>query len=260
MSLETIFSKQFVFKSFDHALMGIVVFSATDHKVRMANSMFLRMAARKEDEMPGLPLADAMPEIAQAIRPEFSGIWQTGQPCFANEVSASLHRRGKDETAYFNLIFQPLDYSEGIVTDIVVVINEVTEVVRARQQSLENEETFRSLISQSSTPMAILTGTDWVIALANDAILNDHWGRSWTDVKEGKLLEVFPELASGNFHELLSKAYNTGIPHIEKEYAVAIRNSPCSYADLAFTPLMTKDNTPFGILLTVNDVSGKVRN
>lgn len=259
MSLETIFSKQFVFKGVDHAL-GIVIFSAADLRVRMANSIFAQIVERSEDKMVGLPLADAMPEVAQAIRPEFSGIWQTGQPCFANEVSASVHRYGKAETAYFNLVYQPLDYSDGVITDILVVISEVTELVRAREQFQEREDTFRSMIAQSPIPMAILTGPDWIIALANNAMLADYWGRLWGEVKERKLLEIFPELASRGFHELLSKVYNTGIPHIEKDSAVAIRNSPCSFVDLAFTPLMKKDHTVYGILLTVNDVSGKVRN
>ena len=259
MSLETTFSKQFAFNGIDHALVGIVIFSAADHRVRMANSMVVRMAGHSEDTIVGLPLVEAMPEVAHAIRPEFPVIWHTGQPCLANEVCASVHRQGEVETAYFNLVYQPLKNSDGVITDILVVITEVTKLVRTREDAQSTEDTFRSTIAQSPIPMAILRGPDWVVDLANDAILVDYWGRRWEDVKARKLLEVFPELVSGDFHELLSKVYNTGIPHIEKDRAVAIRNSPCSFVDLAFTPLMKKDNTIYGVLLTANDVSGKVR-
>ena len=52
----------------------------------------------------------------------------------ANDVCVSAHRQGEAETACFNLVYQPLKNSDAVITDILVVITEVTELVRTREE------------------------------------------------------------------------------------------------------------------------------
>ena len=64
MRLETTFSKRFAFNGINHALVGIVIFTASDHRGRMSDSMFVRMVGRSEDTRVGLPLVYPMTEEA----------------------------------------------------------------------------------------------------------------------------------------------------------------------------------------------------
>jgi PAS domain-containing protein len=115
------------------------------------------------------------------------------------------------------------------------------------------------MVSQSPIAMAILRGTNWIIELANEAILKDFWHRSWEDVRERKFFEVFPELTSHCFPELFLKVFTTGVSHGEKERPVVFKGSSYSFVDFEFSPLRDADGSVFGILVTVYDVSEKVK-
>ena len=258
MGLEAVLSKEFLVEGFARAP-GIAIFSIENFIVRMANPSYLQMVDKREGQMVGMPLFDVMPEAREVLAPLFADVIRTGKSFNRYGVETTMRRDGKIETAYFDQIYQPLRSSEEDITDIMVVANDVTHLVRSKPGVQENEEKFRLMVSQSPIAMAILRGTDWIIELANDAILKNFWARTWDDVKDRKFFEVFPELTNHLFPEHFRKVFTTGVSHNEKERAVITKGSPYSFVDFEFSPLRNVDGSVFGILVTVYDVTEKVR-
>jgi len=76
------------------------------------------------------------------------------------------------------------------------------------------------------------------------------------------LLEVFPELLDQPYPALLQSVMETGMSYSDKE-AEAVVDGPggkqTHYLDFEYAPLFNLDRTVSGIMVTVNDVTEKVK-
>ncbi len=60
------------------------------------------------------------------------------------ETPATFHRQdGTKETVYFNFIYQPYREMDGQISGVLVIANDVTQQVKAKQQLVESDERFR---------------------------------------------------------------------------------------------------------------------
>jgi hypothetical protein len=258
MNLETVFSKEFLLEGFMQAPVAMAIFDADDYTVRLANQQYLQMVDRSESELIGRPLFEVFPESASG-KPLLDDVLKTGKPFCGSEVETHIRRQGRTERASFNISYQPLQGKNGSIEGVMVVATDVTHLVQSKRNLQESEEKFRMMVSQSPIAMAILRGPDWTIELANEVILKNFWARDWQAIKGKKLFEVFPELKGTAYEELLTKAHYTGISQNEKELPAIINNSPSAFVDLDCGPLFNSDRSVSAMLLTVYDVSEKVR-
>jgi PAS domain S-box-containing protein len=128
---------------------------------------------------------------------------------------------------------------------------------------VSNENRFRNIIAQSPIAMMILKGPDFIIDMANNALLNHIWRRSSNEVLGKKLLDVFPEQASQLFPALLKRVYETGIAHQENEaltYINGFDGMKRFYLDVEYGPLSDADNKVYGIMGTIYDVTARKEN
>ncbi|MEY4540344.1 MAG: hypothetical protein RLZZ306_2101 [Bacteroidota bacterium] len=100
---------------------------------------------------------------------------------------------------------------DGQSVRITGIIQDITESKLAQKRLLESEHRFRNMIHTSPNLISILKGENFIIEIANDAIL-DTWGKG-NDVVGKPLLEVVPELAEQGFGEILTQVYKTGVPY-----------------------------------------------
>lgn len=259
MSEEAVISKQSLVEGMIHAPVGIALFNAPDLTVRMVNPFYLQMVDRHESDLIGRPLFDVIPELKGQIESPVREVLQKKIPHVHNEMAARIRRRGRRETAYFNVVYQPVMDHEGQVESVMLIASEVTDIVREKLELLESEEKFRSMVSQCPVPMAILRASELVIEAANHAILQQFWNRDLHSVKGKKLFDAFPELKAQGFPEQFQRIFRTGEPCSEKARLVYIDGSPCNYVDLECTPLFNQDRSVSGVLMTVHDVSEEVR-
>ena len=258
MESGTVFSNEFLLEGFKQAPMAIVILGIPGYTVKMANPNYLQMVDRSEKDLLGQPLFDVIPEIRGVAEPLLNEVLASHKPYFGNEVQTLLNRHGKTQTTYFNIVYQPVRATDGTIDGIMVVANEVTELVKAKQSLQESEKKVRVMVFQSPIAMAILRGPDFVIELANDALLKNLWRREFHKVQGKKLQDVMPELEVQPFLKLLRKVFESGAYHSEKEKLVYFSAESCSYFDFEFSPLFFRDGTVSGILVTAYDVSEKV--
>lgn len=237
---------------------GIIVFKGEEMIVEMANETYLQIVDKKAEDVIGRSLYDVLPEVRASVEPLLYNVFKTGIPYYGLEFPVILNRYGQQELTYFNFVYQALKDNNGIVTGIFVVANEVTTMVRAKHALEESERQFRNMVMQSPIAMTIFRGPEYVIDIANQTLMDNIWHKKAEEVMGKKALEVFPELKNQKYPELLEKVYNTGEAHREKE-SFAIVGELGFYLDFEYLPLKDTEGKVTGILITVYDVTEKVK-
>ncbi|MFT3682090.1 MAG: PAS domain S-box protein [Ferruginibacter sp.] len=242
------------------APVGIAILKGRDFIIEMANDAYLAFVDKEEIAITGKPLFVVLPEVEAIVHPLLTGVLDTGIPYHATDLMVILNRHGKNEEAWFNLVYQPY-FEDDLITGIIVVATEVTASVKAKHALAESERQFRNLVMQSPIPMTIFRGPDHVIEIANTEMINNIWRKTEAEVIGKKALEVFPELKKQKYPELLQEVLSTGKTHSEKESLAYVQGNDSLkkfYLDYEYAPLFETDGSVSGVMITVNDVTGQV--
>ncbi|WP_229206732.1 PAS domain-containing sensor histidine kinase [Dyadobacter crusticola] len=244
------------------APVGMSILRGESFFVEMANDTYLNIVDRTEADFVGKPLFEALPEVRDSVEPILLDVLKTGKPFYGNEFEVTLRRFGEPQKCYFNFVYQPLSEDTGETSGIIVVATEVTQQVLSKQALLRSENLFRNLVTQSQFAKAIFKGEEFVISIANETMLKNLWRRKESDVVGRKLLDVFPELQDQKFVNILRQVYSSGQIYRENE-ALAYVDGPDGlktfYLDFQYAPMYEIDGSVSGIMVSINDVTEKVR-
>jgi PAS domain S-box-containing protein len=120
---------------FEQAPVAIAVYRGPEVIIELANPLVCELWGRRAQDIIGLSLFEALPEVAGMGYEELlAGVLTTGEPHVAHEMPAQHDRNGHRETVYWNFVYLPVREADGRVSGVMVVANEVTEQVVARQQ------------------------------------------------------------------------------------------------------------------------------
>ncbi len=129
------------------APIAIGIYVGEKHIIEFANAAMLDLWEKTAEQVMNKPLFEALPEAsAQGFEEILSGVLHTGEPFSGKELPVTLHRKGKLELTYFNILYEPLYNDEGKVYGITQTATEVTELVEARQQAERNEEIIKTAL------------------------------------------------------------------------------------------------------------------
>ncbi|OMQ13165.1 PAS domain-containing protein [[Flexibacter] sp. ATCC 35103] len=252
-------------KRFRHSVkqlpLGIAILKGADLVIEMANSTYLQIIDKTEDEILNKPVFSSVPEAKDRVLPLLLKVYEDGVPYYTDELEVTLNRYGKQELCYFNLVFHPLKDENDSIEGVIIVSHEVTEAVKARHLLTESEKAFRKLVTDSPIAMAIFRGKDHIIEMANNAMRKTIWQKKKSETIGKPILEVFPELLEQKYPELLDQVVqNKKIVRENESLAyVNIKGELKKfYLDYQYTPLLEKDGEASGVMVTVNDVTAKV--
>ncbi|MDQ1165357.1 PAS domain S-box protein [Flavobacterium sp. SORGH_AS_0622] len=241
--------------------LGIGIFKGKDLVVEMANDTYLHIIDKNEEDILGRPIFDSVPEAKETVFPLLKNVFETGVPYYTDELPVTLNRYNKQELGYFNLVFYPLK-EENAITGVIIVAYEVTEEVKARHLLTESEKAFRNIVMDSPIAMAIFRGKDHIIEMANISMMRNIWQKEEKDTIGKPLLEVFPELENQKYPELLNDVIANG-KTIQENEAIAYVDIKGKlkkfYLDYEYTSLLEKNGQASGVMVTVNDVTSKVK-
>ncbi|QWX85007.1 PAS domain-containing protein [Cellulophaga sp. HaHaR_3_176] len=239
---------------------GICILSVDNYIINVVNDMALLIWQKSLAESHNKPLFSVLTEIKEGIIPIFEELIATKKPQYGNEYPFILERNGAKETGYFNFIFEPI-LNKGEVTEIMLVAFEVTVAVKARFELEESERQFKNFVMQSPIPMGILRGKEMNIEMANESLLNVIWRKKRHEVEGISMLEVFPNLITSKYPEIILGVMKTGLPASEKESFVFFKDEKGSwefYVDYDYIPLRDLDGVVTGIMFTCTDVTDRV--
>ncbi|WP_016988538.1 hypothetical protein [Flavobacterium sp. ACAM 123] len=166
---------------------------------------------------------------------------------------------GKPDTAYFNMVYQPIRDLDNKIIGIILIGTEVTKTVNARKQIEASEKRFSNILSTSLMAIAIFKGPDMVVAFANEPMLNVLG--IGDAIFNKPLLEGVPELKDQNFPQLIAELYTTGVAFEGFETkAVLVRNGmPVEvYFNSIYQPYRDVDDTITSLTVLANKVTEKV--
>jgi len=116
--------------------LGVALFQGPDFVIQMANPLYQALAGHRE--LLGKPLLEALPEMHdQGFVAHLDRVMRTGEPYIGREVTIrwDRHANGKLDDGYFHFVFQPVRGPDGRVEAVLTLGQEVTDVVRARQEA-----------------------------------------------------------------------------------------------------------------------------
>ncbi|WP_408020211.1 PAS domain-containing protein [Spirosoma soli] len=242
------------------APVAVAIFRGPEHIIELANQAHLAIWGRQAEEVMGKPLFEALPEVkGQGYEALLAGVLTTGEPFYANELSALLIRNGQPERVYFNFVYQALRELDGTITGVIVVANDITEMVLGRHQLESGETRLRSLVDSAPFPIGVYVGKEMRIQLANQSIL-DVWGKG-TNVIGQLYADVLPELAGQGIYEQLAEVYTTGVPfHANNQQVNLVIDGQLKpyYFKYSFTPLYDAYGEVYGVMNTAADVTDLV--
>lgn len=123
-----------LYSLFIEAPVAIAIFHGPQHVIELANHLVLQLWDRSADQVLNKPLFEALPEArGQGYEELLAGVLRTGNPYVAHEHFARLIRNGQPEMVYFDFEYQPLREVDDTISGVIVIANEITEQVRARQ-------------------------------------------------------------------------------------------------------------------------------
>jgi len=120
-----------LYELFMQAPAAIAVLRGPTLVFELANPLYLEVA-RKNDDIIGKPIFQALPEIkGQTIEKILLDVYNTGKPYIGKEVMVKLmkHKTGIAEDVYFNFVYQPFLNEHGAVDGIMVHAVDVTDQV-----------------------------------------------------------------------------------------------------------------------------------
>lgn len=169
---------------------------------------------------------------------------------------------GSFEERYWDAGNTPILAENGEVKAIVHSAVEITYQMKAEQREdrIRLMEQAHNLFMQAPLAIAILTGENFVVELANEPIMR-VWGKG-ADVTGKPILEVLPEIESQGFVDLMKGVVTTGEPFHAYEMPVnLLRNGKeeVVYFNFVYQPYYVRGTTaPIGIIIFANEVTEQV--
>ena len=149
---------------FVQAPVAIALTRGPEHTVELANESCLELFAR--DNLVGRPLAEALPELANApLLAMLDVVYQTGVPFAANDYAVKITRGGALAEHLFKVNVVAIRDLQGAVTGLMATGIEVTDVLRARadaERANRAKDEFLAILGHElRNPLApILTALD----------------------------------------------------------------------------------------------------
>ncbi|MCA1725680.1 MAG: response regulator, partial [Thermomicrobia bacterium] len=149
-----------IFTMLLQAPVGIAFFRGPHHVVEFANPRVCELWGRTLAEVFGKPIFEALPEVTgQGFEALLDGVLATGTPFVGTEMAVTLDREGRQDLAYFDLVFAPVHEPGGERSGVIAVATEVSEQVRLRERAEEERQQFVAMVAHElRNPITSLLG------------------------------------------------------------------------------------------------------
>ena len=117
------------------APVAMCIFRGSKHVVEIANERMIKFWGKNAEDVINKPIFEGLPEAKnQGFEQLLDQVFLTGETFTANSIPVSLPREETTETVYVNFVYEAFRDSNGHITGILAVANEVTDQVLARQK------------------------------------------------------------------------------------------------------------------------------
>ncbi|SEG51488.1 sensor histidine kinase [Bosea lathyri] len=202
---------------------------------------------------------DCWEEIWPVIGPQIDYVMAGKGSTWDEERRIEMTRNGRKQDVWWTYSYGPIDV-EGGVGGVLVVCNDVTAQVQAKDALAHQTRFLEQLFEQAPSFMAVLEGPDHVFRLSNAAYQRLVGTRELT----GKpVRDALPEIEGQGFLDLLDEVYRSGEPHIGKAVPLTLRIDSAPprdvFVDFIYQPIRDQSGAIVGIFVEGVDVSDHVQ-
>ncbi|MVM28859.1 PAS domain-containing protein [Spirosoma sp. HMF4905] len=237
-----------------------VLLTGEEMIITRANEPVLRSWG-KDASVIGRPLLEVLPEMQGQPFPKLlADVYATGKPYTASDAPVTYIRDGLKDVSYYDLTYQPMQTTSGVIYGVLSTAVDVTEKVKARMRLEESERKLRSIILQSPVAMSISRGASHIVEIANERMF-EIWNRSPEAILNKPIFESLPEVKGQGFEALLHHVYTTGEIYRANELPVTLsRNGELRkmYLNLVCETVREGDGTIYGLMQVAIDVTEQV--
>lgn len=170
---------------------------------------------------------------------------------------------GSFDERYWSAVNKPILGEKGELLYIIHTAEEMTLQVKAEHSAnrIKNLEKSYDLFIQAPVAIGIAKGSNYVIELANDSLL-EIWGRTAEEVMGRPLFDAVPDLDGQGYKELLDEVCASGKPFYGYEHPVRLNRhgkEELLYFDFVYKPYYEDDGTkPAGVFTVGHNVTEQV--
>jgi len=239
---------------------AISIFRGKDFIIETANEAMFRFWGKKAADVINRPFFEALPEARlQGYEELMTTVLKIGKSFSATEWPVRVQREDSIETIYGDFTFEPLRDSEGRVTGIMTVANDITERVLARRRLEESEENLRSLVLHSPVGMCVLDAATLVAEIVNESFVSIS-GRKAEEIMGRPYWQVFTETKDSHA-DLLRQVVETGIPYSDREAELPINRDGQTeriYVDFVYMPMKDSEGHVTNVAIYVMENTSQV--
>jgi PAS domain S-box-containing protein len=225
------------------------------------NDAWSEIPAEKHPGILGMPARQGWSDIWDIVGPQFQHVFDSGEGMALYEEMLPMVRGGRPCETWWNYSLTAIRDPEHGICGIFNQGNEVTAIVRAREERQAELDRWRDLFRQAPSAVALLRGPDHVFEFVNDAYQELVPGR----VIVGKpVAEAIPEVLRQGFVELLDRVYRNGEPYLGTGAKVQLQRGPDGLAeervlDFVYQPMRNAAGEVDGIFVLASDVTERAR-
>jgi len=237
------------------------IFWGHEHTCLYNDAYCRSLGPEKHPSILGAPGRESWEEIWPIIGPQIEQVMRGEGATWHENQLVPIIRHGELQDVYWTYSYSPIDDPESAhgVGGVLVICNETTEHVLAKQRLSAERERFVQLFDQAPTFLAVLGGPEHVIELANPGYLQLVGHRS---VVGRRVADALPDAVAQGYLTLLDEVYRTGEPFAASGAKYAVQASPEGliderYIDFVFQPITDRDGSVSGILVQGVDVTSR---
>jgi PAS domain S-box-containing protein len=251
-----------LYQIFEQAPAAIVLLREPNHRIEYVNPAYQQLFP--ELALRGRLLTEAYPTAATSgILARLDQVFATGEPYVGVErpMELTLTPGQPPQTRYFNYTYQPYR-EQGRIVGVSLFAYDVTEAALTRAQAARQARQFQELYEQAPMAVCILRGPEFIVELANPAILH-IWGLSAGESLGRPRLELIPETSRASLRTVLETAYHTHQTHHVQEFPVVLGRSHTGQPDIGYfnfiyQPLFDAQGQPVALTCVGIEVTEQV--
>ena len=235
----------------EEGAVATALYTGPEMRIQYVNETMLKYWG-KDESVIGKTFREALPELGNQPFPALlEDVFATGESYVGTEEKAFLEVNGKLQPGYYNFTYKALRRDDGTVYGVHHFAIDVTEQVIARKQVEEGEQKVRAIVESAPFPIAVYTGREMRVELANQAIM-DIWGKG-NDVIGKLFTEVLPELGNQEVFEQIATVFESGKSLHKRgqrlDLVVNGKSRPYWF-NYSFTPLFDSAGEVYGVMNT----------
>ncbi|MCW3170651.1 ATP-binding protein [Chryseobacterium sp. 09-1422] len=293
--IDNSFGSELIIQALSSSHAPTSIYSGENMIIRFANAGMLALWG-KDSSVIGKPLIEAIPELkGQPFLDLLQEVWRSGVTYSVSDAPAKLVKNGKETLDYFDYEYKALKDDQNKTWCILNTAMEVTsrrEFLQQMKTKEENEqelreemaatleeltstneelntsidqlahsrESIRTIIEQAPVGIAMLSGEEHTIDIANPAILK-IWGRTEDQVIGVSHESARPELQGQPVHAWIKEVYQSGKPKINNEFVVKLYHEDGlreAVVNSIYQPIYSQYGEITGVLLILEEITNQI--